>query len=1555
MIKHLSLFLLLLLLCLLSFSQQSDTASCGQKELMQQFYKTYPEYKKLNDQVEKLLAARNRQINAGQLKPQKINAVVTLPVVVHIIHNNGSENISNAQVLQGIQHLNEAFANSGYYDPANGVNTQIQFCMAQRDPANNATNGITRDVSANTVMSGANYYADDQKVKNINRWDPYCYINIWLVKSIPTSVVGYAYMPSAHGTSLDGIIEEAAYFGSSYPNDVVVVHEMGHFLGLYHTFEGACTNNDCSSDGDKVCDTPPDQSTAGISCTGSVNSCTTDALSGFATDQNDLTQDYMDYGNFNCMKVFTAGQAARMNYFIQNVRQSLPACKSCMNPCPAPVIANFTIPALPFTAGTAFLFTNSSVNATGYEWWVNGVLQSTTLNFNYTLPAVGTYVIKLIAKSGNALCDEGTKSITINAVCGVTTSFTKSASVAAAGTNINFTNASAGATGYEWFVNGILQNTTTNFFYTSSSAGRYIVKLVAKNTLANCQQEFTDTVDFTCTVIPDFTPLTHTIIANTAITFTSTGTGATVYQWLINGVVTGTGPTLTHNFALAGSYSIQLIAGNGSCSATKYGLIYVADTCGNAQYLFQKNYAAGLLSGANDIRSTSDGGSIIALRMITNTNANLDEASLMKLDAGGNVQWLNSYNNYGNSYFLKVKQTADGGYIAIGYIATTTGNTAKIYIVKALASGAIEWSREFATGDGADTRGADILQSADGSYYFTGTTVSPGSLNGVSDVVAGKSDATGNIVWMKTYDARASEEATGLAEDNTGIIICGNKTGQITTGFLLNISKTDGNVVWSKTYESTGENFKNIMVTPDGYYVNILRRIAAGGLFTDHVYMKTDFTGTITYSSYTQPFGATKASGWASSFIKSNGNIISLTTGEFGGIYVDFLLQEIDPRSGILWTKKYNRPNTWMGVVSIAAGDGILMAGTSLEITTPPIQTYVMKLDSSGNAGSCPAEETGMELLPVQYITGNADFTAKYVQLQIITEHLSTPVPAIANTVCQYITCDSVPPPADTCRLCTTLQLSGADSVCSMKDTISFTATKNGSCLLPQQWTIDSAFAKIIPATDSTIRIQFKKTGTVKLYVAFKGSCNTAQDSLLITILSSPSLINLGPDMQLCTFSTLKLSAGSGFKKYLWNDGSVDSVLTAYNPGPYFVTAEDYCGNKFYDTVNISQAPNVAFDLGPDLKKCNNDTLIITAPGSFLKYNWSPSYNINTTNGNTVKIWPGADTGYTVIAEVAKGCTVVDTIRIKVAKSLPIHIGNDTSFCIGGKAVFKVPGGFAGYVWQDASAGTSYTATLAGTYFVQVTDTNGCVSKDTARVINVHSLPVVSLGSDIEICQNETHTFNAGSGFTSYLWQDKSTNSNYTTSLTGTYWVEVTNNNNCRIADTVLITAYKPVPRNFLDSTAWLCVGKNIVLTVIGTWSDYIWSNNAVSTSITVTNPGNYWLQVSNTEGCSARDTIAVKGINCQNSIYFPNAFTPNNDLHNDTYRPIVNGDLALIKFSIYDRYGTRVFETSNILESWNGSYKGRPQNPGAFVWYCMYQFAGGMLRTEKGTVVLVR
>ena len=458
--------------------------NCGAEDVQSGLQKLHPELQKLEEVDE-------AAYRAGARRPQKsAPPPYTLPVVFHVVHDGGGENLSEARITAGLRHANEAFANQGYYDPSTGVDTRIQFCLAARTPTNGPTNGITRRTDA---LTNVEYNREDRDLKALVQWDPLSYINIYVVREICRSpgngcnVAGYAYYPSAHGLGIDGIVVEARWLGSNEANAGVLVHELGHYLGLRHTFAGGCANDDCLRDGDAVCDTPPDNSTAAVPCTGSVNTCSTDTDSGFATDQDDMIENYMDYGYFKCYSAFTPGQRDRMHFFIEGRRRSLLESFGCQPPCPAPVTAAFAGGDVTVDVGTTINFTNQSSNGSRYSWRVAGTEEGTADNFTRAFTGEGTYTVQLLAASTDPLCGPDSAQATVRVVCSVTSAFELPTSITG-GQSVTFVNTSTGATAYTWSVAGAPAPAAGgDLSYTFPSGGVYEVCLTATD--GNCSRD----------------------------------------------------------------------------------------------------------------------------------------------------------------------------------------------------------------------------------------------------------------------------------------------------------------------------------------------------------------------------------------------------------------------------------------------------------------------------------------------------------------------------------------------------------------------------------------------------------------------------------------------------------------------------------------------------------------------------------------------------------------------------------------------------------------------------------------------------------------------------------------------------------------------------------------------------------------------------------------------------------------------------------------------------------------------------------------------------------
>jgi gliding motility-associated-like protein len=89
--------------------------------------------------------------------------------------------------------------------------------------------------------------------------------------------------------------------------------------------------------------------------------------------------------------------------------------------------------------------------------------------------------------------------------------------------------------------------------------------------------------------------------------------------------------------------------------------------------------------------------------------------------------------------------------------------------------------------------------------------------------------------------------------------------------------------------------------------------------------------------------------------------------------------------------------------------------------------------------------------------------------------------------------------------------------------------------------------------------------------------------------------------------------------------------------------------------------------------------------------------------------------------------------------------------------------------------------------------------------------------------------------------------------------------------------------------------------------------------------------------------------------LYVPNAFTPNGDGHNNTFKPLLFGNMEYYEFAVFNRFGQMIFTSKDKSKGWDGTYNQLPQNSGAFVWICRYKLAGEKVEVKKGTVLLLR
>lgn len=365
---------------------------------------------------------------------KRMAGVIKVPVVVHVVTEQGLNGLDKAQILNGINVLNQDFRRTNadanvtrpLFQPY-AADMEIEFSLARIDPNGNPTEGINRVTSA----FGTNGPVTRNNVKSAApAWPTDKYFNVWLVKTINSSgaagggtILGYAQFPGTGTWNEYGLVMLQTQWGVQQGSDGrTATHEVGHCFNLYHTFQGGCGTTNHNTSGDLVGDTPPALEDTYLNCGNTLNNCSNDVGTGspYTTNVVSQTENYMSYDQ--CQNMFTLGQKARAHAALTTISQLI-NLTSPANAIATGIDPSVTVgPLVPqpyfatsserVCAGSSVTFTDLSYNATAtsWNWSFPGGTPSTSTDQNpiVTYANPGVYPVTLV--SGNTA---GNRSLTV--------------------------------------------------------------------------------------------------------------------------------------------------------------------------------------------------------------------------------------------------------------------------------------------------------------------------------------------------------------------------------------------------------------------------------------------------------------------------------------------------------------------------------------------------------------------------------------------------------------------------------------------------------------------------------------------------------------------------------------------------------------------------------------------------------------------------------------------------------------------------------------------------------------------------------------------------------------------------------------------------------------------------------------------------------------------------------------------------------------------------------------------------------------------------------------
>lgn len=966
-----------------------------------------------------------------------------------------------------------------------------------------------------------------------------------------------------------------------------------------------------------------------------------------------------------------------------------------------------------------------------------------------------------------------------------------------------------------------------------------------------------------------------------------------------------------------------------------------------------------------DIRQTPDGGYIVAGTSgtkdcnITGNHGGVDFI-VIKLTPGGDVLWQKCYGGSQNEYAYAIDPTADGGYFVAGQTESNDGDVASnhgnldFWVIRIDDQGNLLWQKSL--GGSAEEQAFAVRTTLDGGCVLSGYTRSTNGdvtgNHGNTDAWITKLDNAGNLQWQKCLGGTASETvwsiqlttdggyvAAGFSGSNNGDVSGNHHAVAPYLDFWVVKLSSGGNLQWQKCYGgNANEQAYHIQLTADGGYTVTGEAEANDGDITcnagssDMWLIKISSTGQLQWQK------------------------------SVGGSYTDraFCTQPLSDGSFIVagTTCSPNIADWHVHTANNSSCGDFLIVKLSAPQSIPPspsVKIYARKVCASS-------------LSTLTALALNAGMTETYQWTRNgTTVGTNSPTYSASNftnnekVICNVIgsgDCNSIPTVVSDTFVISVNQntlhpavniTADNTSVCNCtKITFKAAVTNSGSFPI-YQWQVNGNGTNHTGPT--FISNNLKQGDAVRCIYADSVGC-VAGDSV-------PS-------------NTIRIGASTGWVPAVSIQSSTDTICTGSSVH-FTATAVNAGSNPSYQwkVNNLAVGTsNSAIDLS---SLANNDLVtcsIVT----------DPAFNCVTTTtatSNSIKM-VAVNKLTPAITIVASRDTVCSGAPVSFTAT-PVNSGQNPTF------QWEVNGINVGTNSNQFSS-SSFSNTDVVTCIITVDPLFICVNKTNAAsnpvaltVKNEPNPSVAVTASNNNVCQGSNISFiasvqNAGASPV-YQWIINSSlvsggngptfNSTALRNGDAVYCKVIPGPDACSVTSATsnaIVAIINPLPVVKISPTdTTVSEGTQVQLraAVTGNSFTYTWSpanqlvNVQTLTPSTLPLAGNatFTLAVTGDKGCQSSAEAAIK---ISRQLYMPNAFTPNNDGLNDAFRIPSGVSIKLKEFSVFNRWGNKVFSTSNGSKGWDGTYEGKPLNPGAYVYLIKGTDSKGELLL-KGTVLLIR